>query len=93
MRRGTFFPYAHDSAHWVDGRGVRELYDAQVLHRIGDPARGARLQTSSRPVGVAMNHPALQRFGAPLSVNTPDAVVNQVSGGPTFKWRRMDVQL
>ena len=88
MRRGVVYPYRIDSAHYVEHRGMREMHAG--LHRLGDPSRSSRAQTSSRPVGVAMNVPALQQFGAPINLNTPAAVAsNRVAGGSS-KWRRLD---
>lgn len=90
MRRGVHFPIRQDSAHWVEERGARDRYGANHLHRIGDPARSSRLQTSSRPVGVAVNLPALQQFGAPMLLNAAHAIPSRSSSGPSSKWRRLD---
>ena len=90
MRRGVDFPARRDPAHWVEGRGVRELYQPGAPNRLTDPHRGSRLQTSSRPIGNAVNLPALQQFGAPMNVNAAHAVASQRSAGPTSKWKRWE---
>ena len=87
MRRGVNFPYRVDSAHWVEDRGMRYMYVPGAIGRVTDPHRGSRMQTSSRPIGVAQNMPALQEFGAPMRVNAMHAVADPRSASASSKWK------
>jgi hypothetical protein len=86
MRRGTFFEYAHDSAHWVEPRGVK--YQPGWAGRLNDPTISTRVQTSSRPWGVAMNVPSPQRFGHPIMANAAHRVTPRESASFAYKWKR-----
>lgn len=87
MRNGVLFPERVHPGQWVAEHGQRARYDAGRITRLGDVHRGARPQTSSRPVGVGWNSPAIQTFGAPILTNAMHAVASNNSSVSTSKWK------
>lgn len=84
-RRKAFFEYRHDSTAHV--RGSLATYGPH-LHRLTNPARGSRLQTSSRPVGVAQNWASPQRFGTVHGPNALERVqAAERTGSRMARWK------
>lgn len=87
MRPGVHYDAIVHPGHWVQEHGQRAHYDSARITRLGDVHRGARPQTSSRPVGVGWNSPAIQTFGAPIRTNAMHSVASNSSSSGTSKWK------